>query len=142
MVRVWEEQAAEALTHAIGSKWKQATDQVGDMIEEHGVGIITQVMLCWIDATLVMGGVEIGQSDRVVVPLFVDATTGQVTEVDKTPPAVRWAGRLLVSRATGDLDTALGLVRSISTYDELTDNLIGVLTVCSVTLRCAAGLEV
>lgn len=138
----WTAQALDALTTAINNDWDGACEKAVDILAEHGGDTIAALMLCWIDATLHTTGVGVCREDRIMAPLFLDPVTGQPGDVDAAPPGVRFAGRLMAARATGDRQAAFALVSALKTSEELADSMFAVLNVCSATLRWAAGLPV
>lgn len=135
----WAAQAASVLWTAADGNWSEAHRQLQELNDEHGSEIIPNVMVAWAITTMHYSGID-QDPDRVMGMMFVNAATGETNDVDNVPPPIRWAGRFLIGVATRDTAQVGALVDSVTSDEEFSDVVAGLLNVCgSVLGRVVAG---
>jgi hypothetical protein len=134
--------AAQALAFARVDDWSRAGDVVQELHDTYaGEGV--QVMLIALADTLLMyqGGYKDPQRpDAVVLPMWIDTSTGSTALADDVPPPIRWAGRFIAARAALDEDACAALWNSVTTDEEFTENICATLEMVAVSLNVIKGV--
>jgi len=129
----WLKQAAFALGAAVDEDWAAANRTVTQIARTHGVNAIPDVLLAFIDTMIAQTGAP-SMPDQVA---FQAENGGAIQSADEVPPAVAWAGRLMMARARDDQDTFEALIHSCRTDEEWTANCSAVLSMCALNIRRA-----
>lgn len=88
------------------------TDAVDAINSQYGLWGMEGLMSAWVDTSVAHTygpgalGMQVGLK-------FADLGTGELTEVDQTPPQTVWAGRFIAARISGDFGTAGDLVEAL-----------------------------
>jgi hypothetical protein len=103
-----------------------------------GGEVIPAVMLAWIDTMATACGFNPKPGQAVGVLWQFDGSD-EITDADATPPAARWAGRLVAARLADDQPQFRALINSCGTDEVFSANVAALLTTCGVMLRRAGG---
>ncbi len=127
----WFRLAAQSLTETVLKNYDVASQALKELVDEHSSEVLPEVMMAWIDTLLTrnpppgtFGGFAfVGEHDR------------QLNTVDDVPPAVAWAGRLIVARANADEQQLRALIDSVPTDADWARNVNALLTTVAANLR-------
>jgi hypothetical protein len=128
----WLKQAAFALHAAVDEDWPTANRIVTQIARTHGVNAIPNVLLAFIDTMIAQTGAP-SMPDQVAF----ESESGAIQSADEVPPAVAWAGRLMMARARDDQSTFKALIHTARTDEEWTANCSAVLSMCALNIRRA-----
>jgi len=127
------ELSSRALACARAGDWVSAGQTVKE-IENRFDGPGIQTLLCGLADTLLLHYGGIPGPGAVVMPLFVDSD-GETSDVDQTPPEVRWAGRFIAAWGARDDEACAALCNSCTDEREWTYNVAALLDVVATTLN-------
>lgn len=109
----WFELAAQAL-HAAMSNPHDPTEAAGHvkaLHEECGADGIVSAILAWSDTLIDQAGFP--TDGTAIQAAWMPQDTGVIQDAEATEPVARWAGRLIIARATGDEATWAALMDSV-----------------------------
>jgi hypothetical protein len=130
--------AAEALHHAIAEDYAKAAEAV-NALGNADAAAIPQMLLAWIDTTLIRTGFTPGSlAGRPAIPGWVAEGTDQViTDADQVSPTQRLAGRLFNARVNDDQQTFEALLDAIPDIETWRGVCAQVLNGAASTIRSA-----
>jgi hypothetical protein len=134
----WLGLAAKALTAARDRDLDVAGKALNAIQLRFGGEVIPAVMLAWIDTMATACGFNPKPGQAVGVLWQFDGSD-EITDADATPPAARWAGRLVAARLADDQPQFRALINSCGTDEVFSANVAALLTTCGVMLRRAGG---
>lgn len=137
----WRDLARRALLHNVAGRADIARRCVARIAHRFGDDQIPQVLLAWVDTTVIVAGDRLPDPDRVREMLFFDVDTGVVQGVDEVPPPVRFAGRFLLARLMDDQVMGEALIRAVGSDGEWARNVSAVLNMCAELIK-QCGVEV
>lgn len=107
----WAGDAAACLLAAMRRDRDAMVVAARTLVDHHGMSVVPQVMLAWIDTVIAQAGITGGDPARL---LFADVDTGHVSlDAHDVRPEVAWAGRLLNARIAEDQDSYRALMGSV-----------------------------
>jgi hypothetical protein len=138
----WGPLAQQALTAAGDAAGSDHAVRLLNLIaDRHGVTVFPLVMISWIDTMLIRTGIltatitgEVQYLDRAPEIHFGDDTGYCTDNSDDLPAPNAWAIRLILSRATGDVDTYQALMSVPGDSEVWAERVSALLLTCGRTI--------
>jgi hypothetical protein len=98
----WFGPGRAVLQAAVDEDFDRAGELLGDLHAAQGWQGLQSAMQMWGDWAVQAAGIDLTKPIKL---RWREVNTNVVTDADNTPPAARWAGRMLMARAMMDYDT-------------------------------------
>lgn len=135
----WYALASMALTEAVLGNNDIAGKAMQQIHDQHGPEAVPGVLLAWIDTMLTY--IPPPEGSSFVGLEFREVTENHFTGADEVPPAVAWAGRLIVARANDDEAQARALIDSVLSDEQWGRNVSALLSGIAIMLRQAGWAD-